>query len=205
MSANTGVHLSIATFADGALKDGAQKALLLPYGSGREFAVIVQASHLGAGSGAAGRAIERGAGAKHKVARGVEFVFRLREKLNVVDISSVGPGHAVCMQGFTDSCRNFDELPSVRGRQRARGLLHEEEPVSTPCDIPGKAAVSRYIDLYLGTIAIARHIFDGDTSVLVERSLHGAHRGFDIVQAHPNPAKMGEGGQYADGSMAAHA
>ena len=94
MSANTGVHLSIATFADGALKDGAQKALLLPYGSGREFAVIVEASHLGAGSGAAGRAIERGAGAKHKVSRGVEFVFGLREKLNVVDRRSLRARHS---------------------------------------------------------------------------------------------------------------
>ena len=74
---------------DAAFEDAAHDALLPPDFAGRELAVGVEAGQLGAGAGAAGRAVVGLAGAEHEIlAIGAGRVWRT-EEFDVVDLATV--------------------------------------------------------------------------------------------------------------------
>jgi hypothetical protein len=136
-------------FADGAFEDGPKDAFLPPGRAGRELAFVVEAGHLGAGSGAAGRAIEGGAGAEDKVARRIFRIVGRGEELDVVDEGTFGAGNSLLLQGSVRIAVAV-AISSVRlARSARRGIGDEEKPVSTPRNISGKTSVTWNIHGYV--------------------------------------------------------
>ncbi len=74
------------------LEDAADDALLAPDLARLEFAVGVEARELGAGAGAAGRAVVRLAGAEDEVLAVGAGRGGRSEQLDVVDLAAIGPG-----------------------------------------------------------------------------------------------------------------
>ena len=91
------------------LEAAADHALLHPGRAGREVAVGGQAGQLGAGAGAAGRAVVGLAGAQHEVAR--VGAGRRREQLDVVDLRAVRPGDALGHERAADAPRERRSAP----------------------------------------------------------------------------------------------
>ena len=84
-------------------EDASGDAFLPPDGAGFEQGIGVKTGHLGAGAGAAGRAVITLAGAKDKVAAVRGRIVRLGEEFDVVDFRAVFAGNALRVQAL-DGC-----------------------------------------------------------------------------------------------------
>ena len=121
--------------ADRAFEDAADDALLPPDLALAELAVGDQARELGAGAGAAGRAIVGLAGAEDEVLAVGTGRGGRAEQLDVVDLAAVGARDPLCGQGLTDSPGDVGQPFDVRQGEVLAVVADEEEPVATPGDI----------------------------------------------------------------------
>src|SRR5437879_4859412 len=89
--------------AERALEDAADDALLPPDVALAQLAVGEEAGELGAGPGAAGRAVVCHAGAEDEIAAVGVGVARGAEQLDVIDQAAVGAGDALALQRPADA------------------------------------------------------------------------------------------------------
>src|SRR5207237_1576613 len=86
-------------------EDAADHAFLAPRNTRRKLAVGGKTSELGAGAGAAWRAIVRAAGAEYEVARIVARIGRRPNELDMIDLGARNTGHALATQGIPHARR----------------------------------------------------------------------------------------------------
>src|SRR5581483_8306847 len=135
-----------ALFFHGSLEQAADDAFLSPRFSFRKLAVLEEAGHLRARAGAAGRAVVRLSRAEDEVlAVGVRAIGR-PEKLDMIDHRAVLPGDPVFLQALPDSPRHLGQPLVVAQADLLAMLIDEIEPVPTPGNVAGEAAVALHID-----------------------------------------------------------
>src|SRR2546426_2121610 len=196
-------HRAIAAPAVRGLEHAADHALLPPHGAGRKLAVGRQAGQLGAGAGAAGRAVVGLAGTEHEAA--AVGVWRRREELDVVDLGAVAAGDAVGGQRLAYAPGGVGQrLDLVERNWRVRPV-DEEEPVAAPGDITADDTEPRYLDRHGLVPAVRRHVLDRDALVVVQGAGDRADDGIDAVHAGRDAAEVAQGFDHADRAVAAHA
>src|SRR5262249_34139023 len=135
------------------LEDAADDALLPPDLAFPELTVGVEAGELGAGAGAAGRAVVGAPGAEDEVAAVGRDVGRRAEQLGGVDGAAVGPGDAVALQGAADAPGEVGQVLDVGQPQLLAVLGDEEEPVAAPGHVAGDGA--EVLDTYRDVLGVA--------------------------------------------------
>src|SRR5690606_2537574 len=127
-----------------ALELAADHTGLAPQLARLQLAVGRQAGQLGAGAGAAGRAVVGLAGAQHEVAAvGLGVV---GEQLDVVDQAAVLAADALVFQRLLHGHRVGGEGVQIVAGYAQAVVADQEEPVAAPGDIAGYLAVTRHVD-----------------------------------------------------------
>src|SRR5271170_5586447 len=179
--------------AEGRLEQGADHALLPPHFAGPQLAVGVQAGELGTGTRTAGREIVSAAGTKNEVAAVPGGRGRRAEHLDVVDLRAVRTANSFRAQRPTHFPRELGECAGILGNDRQPGRVDQEEPVPSPGDITGEAAVTRDVERYLLRRAIAGHVVHRYLRAVVQLDRDHAYRGLDAMRARPHPTEVGKG------------
>ena len=148
--------------ANSTFEDGAENSFLPPDFARAEFAVGGKASHLGAGSGSAGRAIVGFAGTENKVAAVVGGILRGRGQLDVIDLCAVRTGDASRDEGSTNLPGKVSEFLDVLQIEGAWPVFGQEKPISSPRYVSGHVSISWNVDLHRVVLAIGSHVIDGD-------------------------------------------
>src|SRR5205085_537706 len=104
--------LSVANGIRG-FKHAADDALLPPDSAWCQFAIGGQARDLGAGAGAAGRAVVRFAGAEDEIPAVIRRIVRWAEQLDVVDDAAVFSGDTVSLKGLPNPPAEVGESLNV--------------------------------------------------------------------------------------------
>src|SRR5205823_4918669 len=141
------------------LEDTADDAFLPPDLALAQLPVGREAGELGAGAGAARRAVVGPAGAENEVADVVRRVLRRAEELNVVNLLPADPGHPAPRQFLSQPPGVIGEALDVREFEFQAVRTTKEEPVPAPGDVAGDGADPRHIDADVRGQAVARHIF----------------------------------------------
>ncbi len=84
-------------------------------------------------------------------------------------------------------------------------FAYKEEPVASPGDVAREEAVARNVYLNGCSVAEAWDVVHRDASVIMQVGGDVSDWRLQLVHAWSDPAQVGEGSHYADGSVAAHA
>src|ERR1017187_1338567 len=186
-------------------EDAADDALLTPDLAGQQFAIGVEAGQLGAGSGAAGRAVVGFTGTEHEVLAIGAGSGGFSEELDVIDLAAIRAGDAVGGETPADAPGKIGELVEPFESERLAVVAAEEEPVAAPCDVAIHAANPRRVHGDMHGAAVTGHVADGDAAIVTELSLDDAGRSFEAAHAATDPPEMGQRHHQPDGAVAAHA
>jgi len=171
------------------------------------MAVGGQAGQLGAGAGAARRAVVGLAGAQHEVA-GIGGG-RGAEQLDVVDLRAVRAGDVLRLERAADAPREVGQPLDLRQREirhrRELRRVDEEEPVAAPGHVAGDGADAGHVQRHAGAVAPARHVEHRDVAVGVELGLDRADGGVEPMPARPDAAQVRQRRDDADRAVPAHA
>src|SRR5262249_8009015 len=152
---------------DAPLEDAADDALLPPHLPRLQLSIGGQARQLGAGAGAARRAIVRLARTQHEIPAVVARVPRPAEQLHVIAPLSVCSGNALARQFLANLPGEVGQLVDARQLQLLSVLANEEEPVAAPRHVARDRAVPQQLDAHAGGAAPARDVLDRDTPAAV--------------------------------------
>src|SRR5688500_8403486 len=176
--------------AEGAADD----AFLHPGCALGKLAVRGEAGELGAGAGAARRAVVGLAGTQDEAARARAGCLRRPEELHMVDIRM-----PLRVQRLADA-------PGAIGQSldASEILLYEKKPVAAPGDIAfHNLAVDINVDCLVRTPT--RHVLHRDFAVRFQRRRDRSHRRLDEMLARLDAPHVRERDHQADGAVAAHA
>ncbi|MCY1532882.1 hypothetical protein D9M68_681780 [compost metagenome] len=194
---------ALALPLEAAFELAADHAGLAPGLAFGQFAVGGEAGQLGAGAGAAGRAVVGLARAEHEVAAvGVRVV---GEQLDMVDRPAVFATDVLVFQGLHHCAGIGGEGVEVVAGDALAVVGDEEEPVAAPGDIAGDAAEPGHVQAHVLAVAVGRHVAHAHRTVVVQGGFHRAHRGFDAVHARLDASQVRQRGHQPDGAVAAHA
>jgi hypothetical protein len=126
-------------------------------------------------------------------------------KFDVVDLCALRTANAGAGERLPDSPSEMDELVKVGFCNRVGMMFDQEKPVATPGNVADDRTESGYLNRDGGGKAVAGYVFEGYGTVVVECDPHHAYRCLYAVFTGLNPAKIGERGYDADGSVPAHA
>src|SRR5207248_10873550 len=117
---------------------------------------------LGAGAGAARRAVVGLAGAEDEIPAVGGRVPRRAVQLNVVDLLPAGPGDLFADERFADAASEVRQLGDAGHFQLLAVVADQEEPVAAPGHVAGHGAEAFDPHPDVGVPAVARHVLDGD-------------------------------------------
>src|ERR1022692_3604709 len=200
-------HVVPTLFVDGerGLEHGTDHAFLPPYFAGLQFPVRKQARELGAGPGAARRAVVGETGAKDEIAAIQLRSGRRTENFDVIDLRAVGSTKAGRLQRLPHLAGEGRKRRGiVRGDTKAAGF-DQEEPVAAPCDVADDLAVARNVQLYFCGKSVAWHVADGHARAIVQGRRHDADAGLDAMRSHADPAQVRKRDDETDSPVTAHA
>ena len=169
-----------------------------------QFAIGEEAGQLGAGAGAAGRAIVSMTRAEYKVSAIGAWIAGRAEQFNMVDFLPVRAANPGMLQRLTNSPREIDEPVRVSQFQHLPMIVDEEKPVAAPGHIAGNGTDAFNRNCYTVSVAIAWNIFDHDGVAALKFEGNDAHRGVKEVPSGTDAAKVSKGDGHADGAVAAH-
>nr|GEU28650.1 HTH-type transcriptional regulator PtxR, putative [Tanacetum cinerariifolium] len=208
-----GVHPGLAadagneravTVAVRAFEHAADHAFLAPQRAFGQLAVGRQAGQLGAGAGAARRAVVGLAGAQHKTLA-VGARARGREQFDMVDRRAVVARDAGLRQGRAHGRAVRGQRFHVVHGDVETMVGSEKEPVAAVSHIARHRAVAGHLHRHRVLGTARGHVGDGDAAVVVQLRFHHAHGRIDAVQSRRDASHECERGHQADGAVAAHA
>lgn len=101
-----------------------------------QFAGGGETGNFSTGSGATGRAVVCGAGAKDKVLGiGIDAGFGGGKAFDVIDFSAIFASDVLGVQGVTNSPGEIGKSSDIFGPNFRPLVGDEEEPIATPCDV----------------------------------------------------------------------
>ena len=155
-------------------------AFLHPGRVGPEPALRCEAGELGAGSGAAGRAVIGAAGAEHETAR-IRVGRRGDRTVRLIDLRAVSAGHAVAARAClicSAACVSAGIAPGsiVQGASARKNQLPPQ--AISPVDV----AEPLHCDCRVG-VQKARDVLDGRRVAVVQLDRHDPDRRFEALPA----------------------
>ncbi|MNM93497.1 hypothetical protein D3C81_1058730 [compost metagenome] len=155
-----------------------------------QFAVGRQTGQLGAGPGAAGRAIVSLAGAQHKVA-----AVGLRvggKQLDMVDNAAVFAIYPCALKRLTHRPAKGGQRIQILRINRQMMFADQKKPVTAPGNIAHHRPVAVDLNPDLPAITIGRYVFHRHAAILMQGGIHRAHRSFDQVLADADFPQIGQ-------------
>jgi len=187
-------------------KNTASDAFLTPYVSRVKQTIGVKACHFGAGASATWRAVITLTGAEHEVAAVSGRVSRFRKEFDVIYVAVVFASDASTLQSLADAPSKAGEFFEIaEGYLNWAFALSEIKPVAAPGNVAGDSAMALDFDGDIFSVAISRDVAHRDKSAAMRLRTNVSDRRFDSDAARLELTEVGEGGDQADGAVAAHA
>ena len=195
-------NLAVGEGFVGTNERAADDALLPPECARGEFTVGREAGEFSTRAGAAGRAIVRFTRTEHKVAA----ISRGRgcKEFDVVNLATIGTGHAGLSQSLANLPRVISECFKVRQGNLQAMRIDEEKPVTTPSDIAADDSEAWHVDRDGLGVAVRRYIRDGHGTIGVQRRGDRTDRGIDADLTRLDETLMGERHHQSDSAVPAH-
>src|ERR1019366_8836522 len=191
---------------DAAVEGGAGDAFLAPDLAGFQLAIGVEAGQFRAGAGAARRAVVGFTGAEDEVLAVGAFHGGVAKEFDVIDHAAIVAGDAVGLEALADAPRKIGEFIDAFECDLLSVAAAQEEPVAGPGDVSVDPADARRLHRDVRGAAVAGDVAQGHSAIGVQVRVDVAHHGLQAdAGAALDAAHVFQGGQQADGAVAAHA
>jgi len=185
-------------------EDAANDALLPPYTAGLKLAVGVEASKLGAGSGAARRSVVSLAGAEYKILAVDSWNRRRTKELDVIGLRSIAASNPILLECLPDGPSELREFVDVLGLQFERMVVHQKKPIAAPCNIATHGSVTWHVNSDSLRRSTAGNVRDGNLAGLMKSGGHRPHGRINFVFPEADSSQVRECDDQTDGAVNAH-
>ena len=201
---DTGIEFAPA-YCNSSFKHAAHNAFLFPDLPLTKLPVRIQTSQLGAGAGAARRAIVGVARAEHKILAVYPRFVRRGKEFDVINFLAIVARDSSVAKSLADGPGDVRQLVNLTQFQFHLVILYQEEPVSSPGHITSHLAMAGHTYCDASSAAIARNIVDGHFTTFMQDCADHAYTRLNAMLAGKNTSEIFEADHQANRSMAAHA